>query len=737
MKNIIYILLFLFASNCYSQQFTAKEQKKIDSLNFIISNLDSPDSSLASAYVGLSDILYVSNVDTLKPLCEKAIIIAERSLKQNPPIAIKIALNKSLADAISNIGYYYGEKGDIEKQTEYYTKSLKIREQILLPNGELADKKGIASSLNNIGHLYEKQGDVKKALEYWHKSLKIREEIGNKKGIANSLINIGYIMSTQGSNDKALEYYLKSLKIEEEIKNNKGIALCYNNIGGIYYSKRDMDEALKYYTKALEVRKELGHKKGIANSLNNIANVYEYRNDLTKASEYWHKSLSIKEEIGDKVGIALSLNDIGINYLKAARKATSTQEKNKNLLQAEKNVSRSLNMAKEMGIPDNIKRSSKILYKIYALQNKGMQAFEMHKLYISMRDSINNRATQKAIARQEAKYKYEKQKVLDDAKHDKQLTIEKEEKAKQKIITIATACGLFLVVVFLVFVFNRLRITKKQKLIIEEQKEVVEQAHSELEEKNKEILDSINYAKRIQSAILPPDKIVKEYLKDSFIIYKPKDIVAGDFYWMEQIAPAGKNKESMILFAAADCTGHGVPGAMVSVVCNNALNRSVREHSLTDPGKILDKTREIVIAEFEKSDEDVKDGMDIALCAIEGNVLHYAGALNPLWIIRNGEVIETKANKQPIGKFDNPQQYTTHTFELQKGDSIYIFSDGYIDQFGGEKGKKFKSRSFRELLISIQDKSMEVQKTILDEAFENWKGNLEQIDDVCIIGVRI
>ena len=292
--------------------------------------------------------------------------------------------------------------------------------------------------------------------------------------------------------------------------------------------------------------------------------------------------------------------------------------------------------------------------------------------------------------------------------------------------------------------FNRLQVTKKQKIVIEtqkqeveKQKEVVELAHDELEEKNREIMDSITYAKRIQNAILPPLKVVKEYLQESFILYKPKDIVAGDFYWMEAVVSKENNKEKTVLFAAADCTGHGVPGAMVSVVCNNALNRSVREHGLTDPGEILNKTREIVIQEFEKSDEEVKDGMDIALCSLEGNTLKYAGAHNPLWIIRNGELLETKANKQPIGQFDNPEPYITHSFDLEPGDSLYIFSDGYVDQFGGEKGKKFKAKAFRELLLSIQDKPMEEQKLIIDETFETWRGALEQIDDVCIIGVRI
>ena len=291
--------------------------------------------------------------------------------------------------------------------------------------------------------------------------------------------------------------------------------------------------------------------------------------------------------------------------------------------------------------------------------------------------------------------------------------------------------------------------TVKSKNLIFSQKILVESQKYLIEEKNKEITDSIKYAKRIQSAILPPTKLVKEYLPQSFILYKPKDIVAGDFYWMETINsdelrvmggenPSHKTHHSpLILFAAADCTGHGVPGAMVSVVCNNGLNRSVREHGLTDPAEILNKTREIVIQEFEKSDEEVKDGMDIAVCSLSGNQLQYAGANNPLWIIRNRELLETKADKQPIGKYADLNPFTTHTFELQPNDSIYIFTDGFHDQFGGDKGKKFKASQMKELILSIQDKNMDEQKEIINNTFENWKGELDQVDDVCVIGVRV
>jgi serine phosphatase RsbU (regulator of sigma subunit) len=296
-----------------------------------------------------------------------------------------------------------------------------------------------------------------------------------------------------------------------------------------------------------------------------------------------------------------------------------------------------------------------------------------------------------------------------------------------------------IVITFSISLYNRFRITRKQKLIIEKQKCIVEEQKQEVElqkelveEKNKEITDSINYAKRIQQAILPPPRVVKEFLPDSFILYKPKDIVAGDFYWLESI-----NDE--VVFASADCTGHGVPGAMVSVVCHNALNRSVREFSLTDPAEILNKTRELVIETFQQSDHEVRDGMDISLCSFNPKTLKmkWSGANNPLWIIRNNELIEYKGDKQPIGKFEKSRPFTPHTIDLQKQDIFYILTDGYADQFGGDKGKKFKYKQLQETLLENSMLRSEEQKQKLDQIFESWKGTLEQVDDVCIIGVRI
>lgn len=266
-----------------------------------------------------------------------------------------------------------------------------------------------------------------------------------------------------------------------------------------------------------------------------------------------------------------------------------------------------------------------------------------------------------------------------------------------------------------------------------------------MEEKNGEIIDSINYAQRIQSALLPEDEVIAKKFPSSFVFYKPKDIVAGDFYWTND-----SGKSNMI--AAADCTGHGVPGAMVSVICYNALNRVTREFGLTDPAEILDKTRDIVIKELNNASSDVKDGMDISLLAFADDHVDFAGAHNPLWIVRKSALIqegdpvsikgdewsllEIKGDKQPIGKFHQAKPFTTHRIGLLKEDTVYAFTDGYADQFGGEKGKKFKSINFKRLLIKMQDQDLATQKISLESFINEWMGSYDQLDDMCIIAIK-
>ncbi len=273
-----------------------------------------------------------------------------------------------------------------------------------------------------------------------------------------------------------------------------------------------------------------------------------------------------------------------------------------------------------------------------------------------------------------------------------------------------------------------LQVVRVFHLDITEQK----QFETIIKEKNKEITDSIQYAKRIQEAILPSTKLFKCALLDSFIYYKPKDIVAGDFYWLLE-------NEDWIYVAAADCTGHGVPGALVSVVCNNALNRSVKEFGNSLTGQILDKTRDIVLETFSNNDTDVYDGMDISLLGLNKKTkeFYWSGANNPLHYFSNNKLNEITAHKQPIGKSENSSTFVTHKVDLQMGDYVFLFTDGFADQFGGPKGKKFMYKQMQELFLNSISNSPEEFQSLLNTTFLQWKGDLEQTDDVLVIGIKI
>ncbi|WP_372641907.1 SpoIIE family protein phosphatase [Ancylomarina sp.] len=278
--------------------------------------------------------------------------------------------------------------------------------------------------------------------------------------------------------------------------------------------------------------------------------------------------------------------------------------------------------------------------------------------------------------------------------------------------------------------------------------ELLSTQKQELEEKNHEVEDSIHYAKHLQEAILPSSALIKNLFPQSFILYKPKDIVSGDFYWIHSF-------DRMIYFAVADCTGHGVPGAMVSVVCANALNRVIKEYDIIEPGKVLDHVKKYVVDAFSQSEDGVSDGMDIALCCIDLDInkLWYSGANNSLYRVsqlknmtetpkksvynKNRILYEYPATRQPIGTVTETKKFKTHEIDLKQGDSIYLFSDGFSDQFGGPKGKKYRSKPLKQFLLKISEKSMAEQKYFLDDEFEAWKGDEEQVDDICILGVKI
>jgi len=590
---------------------------------------------------------------------------------------------KQMAGALTTQGVSF-KRSDYAKAIDYYTRSLNIRE-------ELGDKKGTAMCLNNIGILYKNQGDYAKAMDYYTRNLKIREELGDKKGIASSLNNIGTIYYEQGDYAKAKDYYIRCLKIYEERGSQRGIAYILGNIGNIYYEQGDYAKATDYYTRSSEICEEIGDKKGTAMCLNNIGNIYIAQGDYAKALEKCRNSLSI---------------------------------------------------AQETGAVEAIKEPSGNLWKIHKKLGKHRQALEMHELYIEMRDSILSIENKEAIIQQEFKYKYEKQAAADsvvNAEADKvknaQLAAEKAEN-KQHILEASQQKQqkyflygiLALALLFGGFIFNRFRVANKQKNLIGSQ-------HQKLNETHREITDSINYAKKIQDAIMTSSVYIQEVLPESFIFFQPKDVVSGDFYWVHQ-SPTGH-----IYFTVADCTGHGVPGAFMSMIGTALLNENIIENGVEDPAQVLNNLREQIIKALkQESQSESRDGMDMVLCRLDPKkrTLEFAGAFNPVIHIRDNKLTQIKADSQPVALYPgNRTPFSKQTIDLNKGDMIYIFSDGFADQFGGKKDKKYLRSKFYDFLLSISAAPTKQQQQALETEFISWKGENEQIDDVCVMGVRV
>ena len=582
-------------------------------------------------------------------------------------MAGKMHSRKYQAAALNVHGASFSLRGDNTRAITYFTRSLKMMEK-------LQDQKGIASSLNNIGVIYNEQGKYQKAGEYYQRALTINKRLGDSSLMALSYSNLGNIYRYLGNDYKSIQYHQKSIRIYQNIQDDYGLGMSYHFIAVTYLDMKDYQKALEFTEKCIPYYKKSENLLGLPEVFNIMGKIYDKKGNTQKA----------------------------IFYNKQA-----------------------LDLAEKVDAPAAIRESSQSLYGHYKKLGKYKEALEMHELYLVNRDKVTNEESQQELIKQELSYEFEKQQALDQKEHEKKLAIAAEKEQQQKLIILSIGIGSLLVLIFAVVVINRLRVTRRQKEIIERQKDLVE-------EKQKEILDSITYAKRLQDAILPPISTFKEHFPESFILYKPKDIVAGDFYWMEKTGDS-------ILIAVADCTGHGVPGALVSVVCSTALNRAVLEFGLTDPGEILDKTREIVLETFAKSSKDVKDGMDISLAAIHTKTfeIQWAGANNPLWYISDNTFNSITADKQPIGSSFDQKPFNTHQLQLKAGDLIFLFTDGYADQFGGEKGKKFKYTPLKELLLKNSTLTMSAQEELLETTFENWKTGVEQVDDVCMMGVQL
>lgn len=618
---------------------------------------------------------------------------------------------------------YYGKIND--SALFYANKAIKLAKRTKF---EIS----LANAYRYAGMVYERLSDYPNALENQQKSLRLYIKNNYEPGEANSLMNIAVIFKSQGEFEKALEYQTRALEICEKNDIKPGIAACLGNLGNIHNQMGQKNQALENYLKAYEIDKELNNDYGIGVSLVNIGSIYLHLKQYEKALDYLQRSIDVRKKIGSTQGLAISYNTLGDVYMAI-----------KNVFRAEECYSQSLKYAKEAGALDSEKDANHGLYTIAKMKQNPPLALSYYEEYVRLKDSIFNTRKAEELSSLKTKYALEKQEfdlnrkaeiekaqikseAALKAKHKDEIA--QKEKDRERIIFYAVIMVLILVVIFSIFLYNRFKITSRQKLIIEEKKQ-------EVEYKNKQITDSINYAQRIQSALLPAEDDLKKYFPESFIFFQPKDIVSGDFVWLH----ADKND---IYFAVADCTGHGVPGGFMSMLGTSYLNEIVIEKKVGDPNEVLNQLREKVITALKQKEDEwgSKDGMDIVFMKIntQTNQMKYAAANNGFYILKEGKTLEEHhPDKMPIGVFGEMKSFTNHTLNLNKGDGIYVFSDGYADQFGGPDGKKFKYNQLEKLIISSFSGKAYHQKTAIVKTFHEWKKDYEQIDDVCLAGLII
>ena len=747
------------------------------------------DSNKVDAYISFMEKNYAKDFD-------KTYEIAQKTLE----LSKEIDYGDGVGEAYGWLGFLESSFSNDSLAIDYYQKSLAI-------SRKQNDIKLIKTNLNNLANIYSAKGDNEKAIKIFNEVIELHKKHGGVKGAGAAYLNLGHVYSMQGNLKKAFDCAFDGLSAFEKAKDTAGLAGAANMIGLMYRKNNDFNKAEKHFKRALEYAQTLNYPRIIARSLNNLGLVAKKNDQLDVAIDYFKESLDIREGIKDKSGRAESSYNLAISYknkgdldssdyyFKISSRLDQETGDMLGLIQSEVGrgdielrkgdtekalgyYKKALDMAEKVDYVEQLKAIHSKLIRLYKDKGDYSKALESYAAYDSLKYKMLNQENNKAIARKEAQYEYEKKAVEDSLKSvqvemelKQEKRIQRQKIQKQNIYILSGGIGIVLMGGLVLLLFKSNRIKQRSNDIINAQKDEVEFQKRVVEDKNLEIVDSIQYAKRLQKAIIPSEEVVKKYFENGFVFFQPKDIVSGDFYWFEHLTHPRNKDEQLIFFAAADCTGHGVPGAMVSLVCVNALNKAVREMQQTDPAKILDITRDIVIDTFSRTEGTVQDGMDISLGVLDTSdaSLRWAGANNPIWIIKQSNddiesyekeilaktkitkiqhsdhtLIEVKADKQPVGLFGDKSPFTSHRIHIEKGDQLYMFSDGYSDQFGGEDlpdgkqgGKKMKSMTFKKILLENSWKPMQEQKNVIIDAFENWKGDIEQLDDVCVIGVKI
>ena len=586
--------------------------------------------------------------------------------------------------------------------------AFKIANNALSNSKSIGYKKGEADSYCILSEFYRINRKGNECVTYLYQALDIYEKMGYKKGIADVYNDIGLSYDEFGLEGDVVEYYQKSLSINKEIDNKEDMIVNYMNISTYYESKGEYEKSIIYLDTSIYLANAINDSSLIAHSKHFKAYINSSMGNFDESINLYSEALDIYQNQGiEYPQIPLIVNLVS-DYIKVGGKFKESIEL--------------LKHAEKISLKWGDDYYTSIVYKfinsIYANSGDYEKAYEYHQLYKSYSDSLNNTESEKKLVELKMQHDFDLEKEQIELEQNKKDIAAAEELKRSEITRNAFILGFILILILAIVSFRAFKNKKR--------------ASEEIAEKNKEITDSINYAQRLQSAILSPSNKTDDELEDLFVLFQPKDIVSGDFYWVEQVGES-------VYFSAIDCTGHGVPGAMLSIVGNNALESIIHNQGICQPSAILDRLNKIVYKKLAvQGSRDMGDGMDAAFCRFnkDSNILEFAGANNPVYIVRDREVIVHKGTKTAIGQ--SPDTVFAHNeIFLQKGDCVYVFSDGYSDQFGGEKGKKMGSKEFKRFLARINPYPMDTQREFLQNNIKDWMGKEEQIDDICVIGFRV
>jgi len=615
--------------------------------------------------------------------------------------------------------------------------AIKLVKELISVSEKEGDYKTLSKASYQLAVIHDHQGSFDLAIEQAMKALRAGEIAQDSRSIARALIMLGRVNITRGiTTDLTLDYFNKAEKCYRTAGSIKGIAVAMNWVGNVHYYRKEYDQAKQVYLRTLALSDSIGYGGGVAYCTQNLASIAQLEGKNVQALAFAKRSLQQFKELRDSAAIAYNYKTIGFILLDLNQAEKAIKSFNRAIAISE----RIFNLAL---LPDCYEGLANAWFR----KGDHKKAFQYSKLRNTYMDSLFTEQSQQKIHELEARYENEKKQTqirsLTQEKAIQQMELGKKDAdlKRQFAYIISFTVVIFLLILLSVVVLRSNRQRKRDNHLLNIRNKEIATQKEFVEMKNKDISDSIHYARRIQNAILPSDKLIKELLPESFVLYKPKDVVSGDFYWIG--TPNTNFGSDLVVFAVADCTGHGVPGGFLSMVGYNYLLLGLTEPEVNSCSDALGFLNKGMMATLQgRMDEvSIKDGMDIVMCAINHKhmLMEFSGARRPLCLIREKQLIEFKGDKISIGETMNETApiFNLNEQKIEKGDCLYLFSDGYPDQFGGPRDKKFSYKRFKELLLDVSAKPMDEQKQILDETLSEWTGDKEQIDDICVMGVKI